>query len=230
MTASTPLDTELTAERLLTVPFRRRTYLNLVYLALAFPLGVLYFVGLWVGLSTGVGLAITLFGIPVILLTIVGAVLVAGVEARLTTELVGVDVPPPESLQDGTFQGALESVEAFVETLKEFLSAPTTWTSLAVLVVKFVFGIVAFTMLVTLGALVLALVSAPFVYALTGVTYLLGAYTVESLPAAIGAAGLGLVVAFLSAYAVNLLAIVGAALNAALLDFGSATECKRACN
>ena len=220
MTTTTKLDTELSIERLLTVPFRRRTYLNLAYLALAFPLGLLYFVGLSIGLSTGVGMVITLFGIPVLLLTIVGAVILAGVEARLTTYFVGVDVPVPGPIRDGTLEGALDSTDAFVEALKRLLSAPTTWTSLVVLVVKFVFGIVAFAVLVTLGALVVALVSAPLVYDQTGVTYTVGTYAVEGLPAALGATGVGLVVAFLSFHAINLLAIVGAALNAALLDLG----------
>lgn len=218
MTTTTKLDAELSIERLLTVPFRRGTYLNLLYLALAFPLGLLYFVGLSIGLSTGVGMLITLFGIPVLLLTIVGAVILAGVEARLTSYLVGVEVPLPKPLSDGTLEGALESTDAFVEALKGLLSAPTTWTSLVVLVVKFVFGIVAFAVLVTFGALVVALVSAPLVYDQTGVTYTVGTYAVEGLPAALGAAGVGLVVAFLSFHAINLLAIVGATLNAALLD------------
>lgn len=42
-----------------------RSYLNIVYLLLAFPLGTFYFVFLVTGLSLGFGLIITLVGIPI---------------------------------------------------------------------------------------------------------------------------------------------------------------------
>jgi len=43
---------------------REGTYLNIIYLLLAFPLGTAYFVFLVTGLSLGLGLSITLLGIP----------------------------------------------------------------------------------------------------------------------------------------------------------------------
>ena len=45
----------------------KQTYLNLVYLLLAFPLGIAYFVFLVTGFSLGFGLIVTFLGIPILL-------------------------------------------------------------------------------------------------------------------------------------------------------------------
>ncbi len=54
-----------------------------MYLALAFPLGLAYFVGFTVGVSMGVALLVTLVGVALLLPTVAGATLAAGVEVRL---------------------------------------------------------------------------------------------------------------------------------------------------
>ena len=218
MYAYQSIEAELTPRRVLSAPFRPRTYANLLYLALAFPLGLVYFVGVVVGLSLGSSLAITLVGIPILLATILGAILVAGFEAKLTTALVGVEVPLPEVLQDGF---STDSDDGPVDSLKRILSAPTTWTSLLLLLVKFGFGVAAFTLLVTVGAVVGALLAAPFLYADPNVSYTVGVYAIEILPAAVTVAAVGVVLGVLAFSLCNLLAIVGGTLNAALLGIGS---------
>ena len=47
-----------------------QTYLNILYLLLAFPLGLGYFVFLVTGLALGLGLFITWFGIVILLLVL----------------------------------------------------------------------------------------------------------------------------------------------------------------
>ncbi len=47
-----------------------KTYLSMFYLLLSFPLGIIYFVFIVTGLSLGLGLAITLLGIPILFLTL----------------------------------------------------------------------------------------------------------------------------------------------------------------
>lgn len=217
MHATDAIEAELTAERVLTAPLRARTYGNLAYLALAFPLGVAYFVGATIGLSLGTSLLITLVGVPILLATLFAAVLVAGFEARLATALVGVNVPLPAVLREefGT------DSEGVVETLKQALIAPTTWTSVLLLFVKFAFGIAAFTLLVTVGAIVGVSLGAPLLYDQPGTTYTVGAYAIESLPAALALAAFGVVLGWFAFTAVNLLAIVGAVLTAVLLGVES---------
>jgi len=50
---------------------RGETYLNIIYLLLAFPLGTAYFVFLVTGLSLGLSLLIIWVGIPILLFMIV---------------------------------------------------------------------------------------------------------------------------------------------------------------
>src|SRR6476659_10025237 len=68
-------------------PFRLRTYTNLLYLLLAFPLGLAYFVFLAVGLTTGIGL-------PILALTFAGSWAFAAFERQAAILLLGADVPP----------------------------------------------------------------------------------------------------------------------------------------
>lgn len=215
MHATDTLETELTARRLATAPLRARTYLSLFYLALAFPLGIAYFVAVTVGLSTGVGMAFTLVGIPILLVTILGATVVAAFEARMTSLLVGVDVPLPEAISDGF---VTDEDDGPLEALKRLLTAPTTWTSVLLLVVKFIFGIVAFVLLVTVGSVIAVLLAAPLAYDQPGTTYQFGTYTVETLPAALGLFGAGAVLALVALPLFYLLALGGGLLTAALLD------------
>src|SRR5512136_1912721 len=50
------------------VLFRAATYRNLAYLALAFPLGLFYFVFLVTGLALGFGLYVVAIGLPLLVL------------------------------------------------------------------------------------------------------------------------------------------------------------------
>ena len=52
--------------RFFTAPVEVRTYTNLFYLALAFPLGLFYFIFLLTGLALGFGLTIIWIGLPIL--------------------------------------------------------------------------------------------------------------------------------------------------------------------
>ena len=73
---------------------RPQTYLNLVYLVLAFPLGLAYFLFLVVGLTVGFALVLTLVGIPILLLMHLAAWVLMKLERWLAIRLLGVDIPP----------------------------------------------------------------------------------------------------------------------------------------
>jgi len=75
------------------VVVRPRTWLNVLFQWLAFPLGLFYFVFLSVGLSVGLGLVIIWVGIP-ILLVVAGAWWLFGAFERVQARyLLGADVP-----------------------------------------------------------------------------------------------------------------------------------------
>lgn len=197
------------------VPLRAQTYRNLAYLVLAFPLGLAYFVGVTVGLSTGLGLAVTLVGVPLVVLTVVAATAAAGFEARLAAWLVGVDATPPAALRE--LDGGSGGLEGLVDATVRLLTAPTTWTSLLLVGLKFVFGIVALTALVTAGAVAGALLAAPALYDAPGVTYTLGPYAVDTLGEALATGALGALVTVVAMHLLNGLAKFGGFTTAVLL-------------
>jgi len=210
-------------------PFRGETYRNLLYLALAFPLGLGYFVGLVTGGALGIGLLITLVGLPILLVTLSATTLAAGLEAWLATRLVGVEASVPAVLRESTLdEGFVLPGDGFFDAVRRLLTAPSTWTSVLLVLSKFAFGIVSFVALVTSGAVTATMVAAPLVYdsatvnlGLTGGatagTYRVGSWVVDTLPEALVVAAGGLVVAVLALNLLNLLAGVQARYTAALL-------------
>lgn len=135
-------------------PVRPQTYLNLAYLVLSFPLGLAYFVFGTVGLALGIGLSFVLVGIPLLAAVVVAALVVAGVERRLTSWLLGVDVPMRTAL-DG---------EETRDRLRALATEPGTYAPLLYLPLKCVVGTAAFV--VVMNALVtgVALLSVPLHY------------------------------------------------------------------
>lgn len=203
------------------VPLRRQTYRNLAYLALAFPLGLGYFVGVTVGLALGAGLFVTWLGLPVLVLTVAGATVVAGFEATLARRLLGTDAALPEALRDfDPGDATVRPGDGVLAALKRFLLAPTTWTSVLLVGVKFGFGVVAFVALVTAGSLLPSMLAAPVLYDAPHVTYRFGRYAVETLPDALAVFAAGVLLTLSALHLLNALARLGGLLTAALLDVG----------
>jgi hypothetical protein len=138
-------------------PVRLATYRNLVYLALAFPLGLAYFVFLVTGLSLGLTLTIIWVGLPILALVIAGSWGFARLERTLAIHLLHAEVPPmapPAAAEPRTF---LQQVHAT-------LSNPVTWKGMGFLAVKFPLGLVTFVLLVTSLSTSLALMATPLFY------------------------------------------------------------------
>ncbi len=136
-------------------PFRLRTYSNLLYLLLAFPMGLLYFIFLAVGLTTGFGLVIVWIGIPLLALVFAGSWGLAALERQLAIHVLGAEVPPmlppPGS----------EPASSLWKQIGAFLSNPVTWKGMAFLLLKFPLGIVSFIAIVTLLATTAGFLLAP---------------------------------------------------------------------
>ena len=62
----------------------QRTYRVLLYLLLGLPLGILYFTIVVTGLSLGIGLIVTLLGIPVLVITLLVVRGLAELEREMT--------------------------------------------------------------------------------------------------------------------------------------------------
>jgi len=132
---------------------RPRTWLNLLFQVLAFPLGLFYFVFLVTGLSVGLGLVIIWVGIP-ILLIVAGAWWLFGAFERLQAKyLLGAAVSAPPR--------AWENVNGVWGKLKAHFGSGATWRDLLYLLAKLPLGVVSFTLLVTLGSILAWLVAFP---------------------------------------------------------------------
>ncbi len=117
---------------------RPRTWLNVAYLWLAFPLGLFYFVFLTVGLSLGLSLVVIWVGIPV-LLVVVGAWWLFGAFERAQAEyLLGAHVTPSVR--------AWERHEGVWAKLKGHFVTGATWRDLLYLLTKLPLGIACFVL------------------------------------------------------------------------------------
>ncbi len=138
-------------------PFRVRTYTNLLYLALALPLGLLYFIFLTVGLPLGIGLTLLWIGIPILALVFAGSWGLAALERQLAIHVLGARVPPMSP-------PVTEAVQTVWQRVKAFLANPVTWKGMAFLLLKLPLGIVSFTAIVTLLATSAAFLATPILW------------------------------------------------------------------
>lgn len=153
----------LRADGFFAVARQKQTYLNLLYLLAAFPLGILYFVTLITGLSFGVGTLIIWIGVPALLLTMILWELFAHMERSLVRNWLGVSVPYVKDPR-------LASL-SWTRQLLARLRAPVTWTSLAYLFLEFPFGIFSFSVVIALLATSISLVFGWLAYLIDTAAY-----------------------------------------------------------
>lgn len=144
----------------LLVPFQLRTYGVLLYLSLAFPLGIGYFVGATVGLSLGISLSVLLIGLPILAATVGGVVLVAAVERVMARRLLGADIRTPS--------WGLSEASRLRDQVLTVLTNPVLWGSLIFVLSKLAVGVAAFTIIVIVLSLGLSLLGAPLYYDMPG--------------------------------------------------------------
>jgi len=135
----------------------RRTYLALLYALLGLPLGVFYLVFVVTGLSLGLGLLVTLAGIPVLVLTLAGCRALAQLERTLAVSLLGASMPRVESERE---RGSLW------RRLVSQLRSGVVWRELTFLLIRFATGVAGFSIAVSVvvGGFYYGLVQ-PFVVA-----------------------------------------------------------------
>lgn len=141
------------------VILKKQTYLNLFYLLISFPLGIFYFALLVTGISTGLGLIITLLGIPLLVLMTIIIYGLGVFENKLTSSLLGINL-------HGMSNHASKE-KTIWKKLKKHLSNTATWKSLLYLLIKFPLGIFSFVVLVTLLSVSLGFISTPLIYHFT---------------------------------------------------------------
>jgi signal transduction histidine kinase len=166
-----------------------RTYGRISYLLLALPLGIVEFTFLMTAVSVGLGTAVTLIGIPVLIFTVYAWRWVAGVERRLIGALTGIRIPTPYRREH---PGA-----SWWDKLKARLADPATWKDLLFLLLQFPLGIASFVIAVVVIGVAAGLLFAPAYYWADADGIELGLFNADTLPEALALVPLGALIAFI---------------------------------
>jgi hypothetical protein len=118
-----------------------RAYTSLFYMLLALATGVLYFTFAITGISVSAGLVIVIIGIPLLVIFIGMARVIALAEGRLIEAITGERMPR-RPVHPGPPAG-------FMARIADMLGDPRTWTTLAYFVLMFPIGCLYFVMAIT---------------------------------------------------------------------------------
>ena len=148
--------------RFVRAALRPQTFLNLLYLLAAFPLGLAYFIVLVVGISVGAALAVVIVGLGILLATLGATLLMAAIERGMARALLGVAIAQPVDRRD------LPPMKRIGRWLRD----PVTWKGLAFVALKFPLGVVTFALVAASAFLSLVFLFAPLIVLVTPVTVL----------------------------------------------------------
>jgi len=192
--------------------WKAQTWLNVLYLILSFPLGIFYFVILVTGISLGFGLLITVVGIFILFGMLLLSRAFSHFEAEMTNTLLGTQIRPPNIDPE---------VSGFWNRFREKLRSPFTWKGMFYLFLRFPMGIFSFSITISLLAASIGLISAPFIYNAPWVNIDWPGYywwIIDTLPEAIIAALVGIVLLFVSLFVLNYLAWIYGKIAKVLLE------------
>lgn len=175
---------------------RPQTYRNLLYLVLAFPLGLLYFTVLTSGIALGIGLVITLVGIPLLLAVVVGSRYLVAFERWLADRLLDIDLSYREPLPRTEEEGLWPRIRAV-------LSARATWLGLVYLYARFALGLASFVLVTVSLALAFTLVTAPLHYTDPALGLSIAGFEIDTFEEAVLSVPLGLVAGLVSLHLFN---------------------------
>ena len=193
--------------KLFSVFTQPQTYLNLIYLFLAFPLGLTYFIILITGISLGIGLMILWVGFLILVAVLALSWAFTIFERQLAINLLKVPI----------YQKPSVSVpgETMFHQLKRLVSNPQTWKGMLYLFLKFPLGTITFTIAVTLLAVSFSLILAPVIYQFVPIDFFY--VQVNDLSLALLMMVVGIFLLPLSLYALNFVADLWAKMTSALL-------------
>ena len=121
---------------------------------LGLPLGTAYFTWFVTSISLGLGLAITLIGIPILTVALASVRPLLAVERGLANALLDAKIAP---------LGVAPHAEGWLARLKSYWTEATTWRGLAYLLARFPIGLATFIVAVVTFSVALYLIAAPVV-------------------------------------------------------------------
>jgi hypothetical protein len=155
------MDTTLAAEPVWRAALRplitTRGWTAVTHHLLGLPLGIAYFTWLVTGLATGLGLAITIVGIPVLTLVFATVRPLLALERGLSNSLLGTAIPA---------SGLAPRGEGPWGRLKAYWTDGATWRGVAYLLLRFPVGLFTFTVAVAAFSTAIGLIGAPILAAI----------------------------------------------------------------
>jgi hypothetical protein len=133
-----------------------QTYSNLIYLLLSFPLGLIYFLFLVIGLALGAGLSVILIGIPILLFVLGMSAIAVEFERKLANILLGTEISSPQITSP--------SNTSLLTRARRLIANRAYFKGIAYLLLKFPLGIVSFVVAILATALTFGLLFAPLYY------------------------------------------------------------------
>jgi Putative sensor len=166
-----------------------RAYRALTHHLLGLPLGAAYFSWLVTGLALGLGLAVTLIGIPILTVVLASVRPLLAGERALANHLLDADVPAAPLAPSG---------DGWWGRAKAYWTDSASWRGMAYLFARFPIGIATFTVAVTAYAVALGLIAAPLVAPLGGLD--LGFWNPSTVAEGLALMPLGLVTLLVAAW------------------------------
>lgn len=150
------------------VALQGRAYLNILYLIVMLPLGIIYFTIVITGFSISIGLLILIIGIFITFLFLLLIRGISSLHLLYASSLLGFELPP--KVQTGT------TGKGLFDYLKKILTDSKTYTSMIYMFLELPLGIIYFTIIITLLSISLSFAFSPILWILNdeGVIYLSG--------------------------------------------------------
>lgn len=126
-----------------------------LYMIISLVTGIIFFTWVTTGLSISLSLLIFIIGLPIAGLYLLSIRGIALVEGRIVEALLGVRMPRRAMF--------IKSEKGLWNRFVELLSSGVTWKAQLYMIIQLGLGIVYFTLIITLFAVSLSLIVAPFV-------------------------------------------------------------------
>lgn len=194
-----------------------QTYRNIAFLLVRLPIGVAYFTVFVTGLALGASLVPLIVGIPILGVVLGFGSYVGVFEANVLNRFLNTDLDytPAHDPRE----------EPLVPYVKATLTDPRSYVLVGYFLVSMFVGIGTFTFVVVVFTLGLALAVAPIAHPLPFTQYESpqiewagDTVVIDTLPEALAASAVGVVLLFVGLYASNALAAGHARITAAVLD------------
>jgi hypothetical protein len=137
-----------------------RAYACLFYMFFSLITGIIYFTVATTGLSLSAGLIILIIGLPFFALFLLSVQGIALVEGRIVEALLGIRMPRRPLFA--------KKQQGMWERFKTLFKDKLSWTTILYMLLQLPFGILYFTVFVSLICLGLALIAQPILQALFG--------------------------------------------------------------